>query len=182
MPRPPSHPVAQHGYTLTELLIGVSVLGVLAAIATPSLSAMLDRQRAVVAGHTLVAYLHLARTQTVTSRRSTVLCPSPDGRRCTRGTDWSSGLLVFMDPDGNGQPDLPTDIIRASTGPTARRVRMTGSAGRPSLRYLPDGRSSGSNLTISICNMDGALQSRVIVNNSGRVRSERGKPGQTCRT
>ena len=48
------------------------------------------------------------------------------------------------------------------------------------LRYLPDGSSAGSNLTVSICSPAGVLLAQVIVNNIGRPRSERPKTPAPC--
>ena len=56
---------------------------------------------------------------------------------------------------------------------------MVSSAGRPQLRYLPDGRSSGSNLRVRLCR-DDTLLGQVIVNNVGRVRSESASGSKPC--
>jgi len=64
--------------------------------------------------------------------------------------------------------------------PTSRHLRVVSTTGRQQLRYLPDGRSAGTNLTISICNPKGELLGAVIVNNMGRARSERPKVPTAC--
>ena len=71
-------------------------------------------------------------------------------------------------------------ILRVDLEPTSRKLRVVSTKGRPQLRYLPDGSSAGSNLTISICNNRQQLLGKVIVNNMGRPRSERPKAATPC--
>ena len=78
-----------------------------------------------------------------------------------------------IDRDGNRRPDKPEDIVQADNAPSSRHLRLISSMGRQQARYLPDGRSAGSNLTISICNVQGRLLATVVINNSGRIRSAR---------
>jgi type IV fimbrial biogenesis protein FimT len=176
----PSAPAHNGGITLVELIICLAVLAVLSAIAAPSLKALLERHRAIAAEHVLIRHLNLARMAAVTHGNTTVLCPSLDSRRCARGSDWNIGWLLFLDRDGNRAPDRASDVLRAETGPASRHLRLVGTRGRSGVRYLPDGRSAGSNLTISICNQDGTLLSQIIVNNAGRVRSQRPAAARRC--
>ena len=168
------------GFTLIELLATTSILAIVAGIALSPMSALLERQRASAAASALVAHMQLARMTAVNRGRRVVLCPSSDGAGCDAGTDWSPGWLLFVDQDGNRQADAIDDILRADQQPTSRHLRIVGSAGRQQLRYLPDGTSGGSNLTLSICSQRGELLARVIVNNVGRPRSERPSTTLTC--
>ncbi len=70
--------------------------------------------------------------------------------------------------------------MSADNIPLSRHLKLTSTAGRKQVRYLPDGRSAGSNLTISICNQKGELLSSVIVNNVGRARSSRPTTPTAC--
>ena len=88
--------------------------------------------------------------------------------------------MLFLDRDGNQRPDADGDILRRDLAPPSQHLRVVGTPGRPRLRYLPDGRSAGTNLTLSICSQDGRLLGSVIVNNAGRPRSERPKRPQPC--
>lgn len=161
------------GFTLIELLATTSILAIVAGIALSPMNALVERHRASVAASNLVAHMQLARMAAVSRSRRAVLCPSSDGASCDGGTDWSPGWLLFLDQDGNRQPDATDEILRVDREPTSRHLRIFSSAGRQQLRYLPDGTSGGSNLTLSICNLRGELLGRVIVNNVGRPRSER---------
>ncbi|WP_313320400.1 GspH/FimT family pseudopilin [Stenotrophomonas sp.] len=147
------------------------MLILMAAIALPDLRNLLLRQRAVTTQNMLAAHLQLARSAAIWKRRRIQVCPSNDGSTCAQGTDWSRRWLVFVDGDGDGQPNRQADIIRQTAAPSPDAVVIRSNPGRTHVRYLPDGRSAGSNQTISICDHQANLLAAVIVNNSGRVRS-----------
>lgn len=158
---------------LVELAVVVAIIAILTAMAIPGFGALLERQRAGAAMGALSTQMQLARMAAITHRRPAVLCPSSDGSRCEGGIDWGIGWIVFLDRNGNQQPDDGDRILRVEHASPRATLRLVGTSGRPRLRYLPDGRSAGSNLTVSVCNADGALLGAVIVNNVGRPRSFR---------
>ena len=168
------------GFTLIELVTTVAILGILAGVGTPSMLTLVERQRASAAVGSLMAHAAQARMTAITQRHDAVLCPSADGRRCDPGHDWSGGWILFADEDGNRKPDSPDDILRVDQDPTSRHLRVVSTRGRQQLRYQPDGRSAGTNLTISICNHRSEVLARVIVNNAGRPRSERPASPMAC--
>ncbi|WP_242450506.1 GspH/FimT family protein, partial [Xanthomonas citri] len=51
-------------------------------------------------------------------------------------------------------------------------IDIVSTAGRSIVRFLPNGRSSGTNITISLCSNARRLAD-VVVNNSGRARTVR---------
>ena len=168
------------GFTLIELMISVSVIGILAGVAVPSFGGMIEHTRTSAAINSLTTHMALARIAAITHNRRAVLCPSSDGNQCRADTDWSGGWMLFMDDDGNHKPDASEEILRVDLAPTSSHLRVVSTTGRQQLRYLPDGRSAGTNLTILICNPAGSLLGKVIVNNMGRPRSERPKVATPC--
>ena len=170
------------GFTLIELAATMSVMAILAGIAAPSFAGFLERQRASAAMSSLMTHMALARVSAITYRQSAVLCPSETGTSCLAGTDWSGGWLLFLDNDGNHQRDADEEIVRADLEPTSRHLEVFSTTGRPQLRYMPDGRAAGTNLTISICSQQQELLGSVLVNNMGRPRSERPAVPTPCPT
>ena len=168
------------GFTLIELIITMAVLAICAGVALPSLRSFMEQQRTLAAISSLTSHMSLARMAAVTRNQRTVLCPSRNGSSCEAGTDWSTGWMLFLDEDGNRLPDSGDEVLRMDLEPTSRHLRVVSTVGRQQLRYLPDGSSAGSNLTISICNKAGDVLGRVIVNNMGRPRSERPKVPTAC--
>ncbi|MGB3391925.1 MAG: GspH/FimT family pseudopilin [Stenotrophomonas sp.] len=163
-----------------ELAVCACVLSITAAIAAPSMGKLIERQRAVAANHKLITHLAQARMAAITRRTPAILCPSSNGKTCNADTNWGEGWLLFLDRDGNRQPDHRDDIVLADNTPTSRHLKLTSTTGRKQVRYLPDGRSAGSNLTISICNRKGDLLTAVVINNAGRARSTRPGKATAC--
>ena len=168
------------GFTLVETVLTTAVLAVLAALTLPAFGALLERQRASAAMGALSAQMQLARMAAITYRSPAVLCPSSDGETCDGGTDWSGGWILFLDPDGNQRPDTADEVLRIETAPDQPGVRVVATSGRPRVRYMPDGRSAGTNLTLSVCAVEGDLLGAVIVNNMGRPRSFRPTAPAPC--
>lgn len=168
------------GFTLVEVMASVSILSILLAVALPAFAALLERQRAASAVAALVSHMSHARLAAVKHRHPVVLCPSTDGQRCDTGSDWSGGWILFVDRGDRRLPGSAADLLQVESRPLNRHLHIRSSAGRSYLRYLPDGRSSGSNLTVNVCNREGVRLGAVIVNNAGRPRTERGPGSATC--
>jgi type IV fimbrial biogenesis protein FimT len=148
-------------------------------IGSPSFQGMNERARVSSAMHLLTAHMASARNTAVTYRIPTVVCPSDRAGGCRTDGDWSQGWLMFFDADGNRQPDSRQDILRDENAPIHPSLRIVSSTGRIQLRYLPDGRSAGSNLSVRLCRED-TLLAQVIVNNVGRIRSETSSGSTPC--
>ena len=182
MDAPPLTPrsLRSSGVSLVEVLVCAFILATLSAIAIPPLNSLVERHRVDVATHILLQNLALTRATAVSRRSTTALCPTLNGSNCLPSNDWSDGWILFLDRDGNRHPDAPANIVHRAIAPVSRHLQLRSSAGRQQVRYLPDGRSAGSNLTISICNKKGRLLGSVVVNNAGRARSARPKTATTC--
>ena len=167
-------------FTLIELLMSVAIVALLAGIGLPPMGRLVERHRANAAMNTLTAHMQLARIAAISRNRRAVLCPTSDGARCVAGNDWSPGWMMFIDEDGNRQPDHADDILQVDLQAASPHLRITSNSGRAQLRYLPDGTSAGSNLTVSVCTPDGQLLGQVIVNNIGRPRSQRPAVATAC--
>lgn len=58
------------GFSLVELMVTVAVLGIIAAIATPSMVDMIDRKRALGATEEAYSLLHMARSEAIKQSRT----------------------------------------------------------------------------------------------------------------
>ncbi|HEX7803190.1 MAG TPA: Tfp pilus assembly protein FimT/FimU [Pseudoxanthomonas sp.] len=167
------------GFSLSEALVAMAISAILVAIGVPSYRSMLENQRASSTMHLLTSYMASARGTAISYRIPTVVCPSNRAGGCRMDGDWSQGWLMFFDADGNRQPDAREDILRDENAPLHPSLRLVSSSGRPQLRYLPDGRSAGSNISVRLCRGN-VLLGQVIVNNVGRVRSEKASGSKPC--
>lgn len=169
------HPSA--GFTLVEAMVAITVVAVVATLGLPAFVATLGAARASTTLHLLSADLAMARGTAVMRHANVVACPADatGGPGCG-GMDWSSGWRVFVDADGDLQPDAD-GLLRTTTPPAPDRMRLV--ANRSHLRYLKDGRSPHSNQTIVACS-DDRLLARLVVNNLGRVRTVREDGAAPC--
>lgn len=158
------------GLTLIELLTAVAVLAVLATLGLPALQDAAQRWRGAAALHHLSGSFALARSAAVARGHPVSVCPATPEGRCGGGRDWSGGWLVYADRARRDQPAGPEDVLRRHRGEAGIAVHT--SAGRQRVRFQPDGRAGGSNLSLHVC-ADGALLGQIVVNNGGRARSQR---------
>ncbi len=114
----------QAGFTLTELLITVTVIGVLAALATPLFEDFIRNERLTAKANEMLSTLYYARTEAVKRNRRVTVCKSenPGAAEPTCNTTatpgWESGWIVFVDGSaavaGNGTREAGELLLRAN--------------------------------------------------------------------
>lgn len=161
------------GFSLVELVVVVAVAGVLALVAAPAFSSLLATSRVSSAAYALSADLATARLLAVTRAQAVAVCPVDAAGRCRTDGVWDQGWILFLDPERLRQPRREADILRVSQPDPGGGTRIRSSAGRSQARFLPDGRASGSNLSLRICSNHPAVAGQTLVlNNAGRLRRE----------
>jgi len=104
------------GLSLIELLITVSVMGILIAVSMPSFRDTLESRNANTQMKTLLSTLNLARGEAIKRGINVSICATDDGTDCEADA-WSDGWMVFVDANGDadgdsGSVDAGDDIIR----------------------------------------------------------------------
>jgi type IV fimbrial biogenesis protein FimT len=161
-------PTKARGYTLYELLITLLLVALLSAIAIPSFSASLARQRQRAEIDALFHAVHVARKESIMRRRVVSICPSSDATTCGDGANWSNGWLMFENKDRDwpprldeGEAILQHHTVGAETTMTANRPGFTLRA-----TFL-----RATNGTIIVCDRKSRIPARaLVISYSGRPR------------
>lgn len=172
--------VSPGGFTLTELLVTLAVIAILAMIGAPAMGSLLARSREANAEASIAGSLRRARTTAVAHNTRVVVCPSRDGRHCNKDDDWQHGWLVADDGNRDGQPDAGAQTL-AVIGAMPAGTRIITSAGRGQLVFHANGNAAGSNVRFTICQLHERGGKSVILANSGRVRIAKPDPGRLQR-
>lgn len=169
----------QHtGFTLVELLMVLTIAGILVATGMPALGSMLARSHRQSAEGALEASLMHARETAIVRNLRVIVCPSSDGSSCSGGTDWQHGWLIAPDADADDVPDKTSTPLAVFDAMPAG-MHIVASRGRPRIVFHPDGSAGGSNARITVCHTGDTREGRaVIIANSGRVRVSAAQPEQ----
>ena len=110
---------SERGFTLTELIVTMSVAAILATVAVPSFNGIIASQRARTFSSALYATLAKARSEALTLNGNVTLQPKAGG--------WGSGWQI-LDPNNNVLDDYSAapGITIASGGPAAVTYRSSG--------------------------------------------------------
>lgn len=158
------------GFTLTELLIGVAILGLLTAIALPSLNEFITQSRVKNEIGEIHRLILSARNNAINSGRNVTICPL-SSNKCS--TNWTNEISVFINNDNT----LANNIVYDSNNEDLVKIKGAISAGdsiifnQASIIFSPTGRLvSGANSKISYCPKEYSDLSRgVEISLSGRA-------------
>jgi type IV fimbrial biogenesis protein FimT len=157
------------GFSLLELLVTVSVAGILVGLAAPSFSGMLmDSQRAG-AVNSFVHSVYLARSTAATRGHTVTICRSTDGATCSHATaNWEEGWIVFVNSDKDEPPMRDEHEQILSVQAPWRGGTVT--SNRRSFSFNPY--QYAVNGTLVFCDRRGPTRARaVIINIFGRPRT-----------
>ncbi|MFC4314972.1 GspH/FimT family pseudopilin [Steroidobacter flavus] len=162
-------PGAAPGFTLLELMVTLSVAGVLLGLTAPTFRGMwLDSQRALAVNGSMHS-IFLARSSAITYHRTVSICRSADGQTCSPDTtNWQLGWIVFVNEDRDEPPvrDRNERVLvtqAALPGGTITSNRR-GYSFKPYLRSVVNG-------TVVFCDRRGSAHARaIIINIAGRPR------------
>lgn len=157
-----------HGYTLIELLVTLSIIAILAAIAIPSFNGTMDRGKQSAALNGLLSELHLARSEAIKRSRQTVICPSSNGYSCGAANTWNTGWILFVDDNRDNSRDTDEELLRISERLDAGLTIKSSGNLTEYIRYRSNGMAIETG-ELTLCDPRGndAAQA-IIINSTGR--------------
>lgn len=176
---------AQTGFTIIELLIVMTIGGILAAIAVPSFRDLMNDMRTASAIGVLVNDLNQARGEAVKRNVRVVVCVredkpvTPDVVKCVppaeAGTNWQAGWLVCIAAAGAGAAGTDTcaDATLESPNPLVVRPALVSPLNLTStmraVRFVPDSSAVAAILTLRGTCRGVPTDRAVTVQNTGSI-------------
>lgn len=91
----------RQGFGLIELVITISIIAILMAVALPSFQGTLNSNRSVSRTNDLIAAFNLARNEAISRNRAVTVCAADTSSGtptdCGADTDWDLGWMVYID-------------------------------------------------------------------------------------
>ncbi len=128
------------GFTLVELMVTVAVMAILAAIAIPSFTSLINSNRLVSQANELVAVVQGARSEAIRYNQRVYVCSSSNGTSCAGSSTWG-GWLVFLDANRDGAPQA-AEILQQGT--VKAPLQLTSALGDGTFHFRPDGFARGA--------------------------------------
>jgi len=95
-----------------ELLVSVSLIAVLLAIAVPSFQPFFAKRAATAGADMLVMDYRFARSEALRRTNTVTICRSLTGTSCASSGSWHEGWIVFVDPNNNQSVDTGEEVLR----------------------------------------------------------------------
>lgn len=150
----------QNGFTLYELLITVTILGIVLAMGVPSMQDFTRNGRVTATANDLHASFYMARSEAARSKDNVTICASIDGASC--GGVFADGWIVFQDTNGDINVDIGESILRSHPAiPTQLSISTPGMDDYFS--FAPTGLGRGNVTGVP------AVSTAVICDNRGNI-------------
>jgi type IV fimbrial biogenesis protein FimT len=128
----------QSGFTLMELMVSLTVLGILLGLAVPTFREFTRNNRTAAIHNDLTTAFTLARSEALKRSMPVSVCASTDAETCGTNEDWSAGWIVFTDGSGTaGSVEDPDTVLQAWTAAAGGDVTID--TDRDFIQYAPTG-------------------------------------------
>lgn len=149
------------GFTLVELIITITVAGILMALAGPSLWQLFGQNRLTSHTNELIADINLSRSEAIKRVTTAGVCATAvNGTTCS-GSNWANGWMVyFTDPNTN------TVVLLRQHQQLVSDITLTSAANN--IVYTRDGIASSGTGNYDLCDTKLGKFRRINVFSTGR--------------
>lgn len=146
-------------FSLHELLIVLSILGITMSIAIPAFSSLQQKSQQLALRDSINASLHQARLQAILNRTTVEMCGTFDGDTCH--DSWTNGWRWYA----QSSPEQPLQIIQTSG---SEPIYWSGAGFDKRIRFFPNGTTSNNGRFFQCREQQPSWQ--LVINRQGRVR------------
>jgi len=166
-------PNARRGFTLIELMVVVAVMAILAAIAAPSMTGLINANRLSGQAGELTSTIQLARSEAIRRNARVTVCPSSDGATCVSRTSWTRWIVL-----GAANATDVAEVIRDNTALSS--VQVSGPAA--GIIFRPSGLIEAQAAVTACMPTTQPVENRQVVNVmiSGSTNITKTNGGGTC--
>ncbi len=127
----------QKAFTLIELMVSLTVLGISIALAVPGFNSMIINNRSATLGEEFASVINYARSESVKRGIRISLCATKDGLTCGAGDSWTDGYMAFADGAATDKAATPTVgvVLKAWDKPHAQ-AEISVKSGAVDLTFL----------------------------------------------
>jgi type IV fimbrial biogenesis protein FimT len=150
------------GLTLIELMVTLTVAGILLAVAVPAFREMILNNRGSTQANDFLTALIRARSEAQKRLLPVQVCKSDDTATCSTEGDvyWDSGWLVFVDVNSSGGLNSGEPILVRSSGLPGDNTLRSGDFA-DTVQFAGSGRANATG-SFRLCDSRGKDYARVI--------------------
>lgn len=163
-----------HGMSLVELMVVLTILSIVLTLATPSLANMVRSNQEAAAINQMLATINHTRSTAVFSRRLMLLCSGD----CSTST-WRGDLNVFNDANRNGRWDAGEQLDHTTELHDDLHWHWHSFRHLTHLAYQQNGTTRASNGTMTLCRQGTPIR-QIVVSLGGRVKQRVPEAGARC--
>lgn len=169
------------GFTLIELIITLTIAGILLALAGPAMRDFILNQRLTTQANDFIADLNFARSEAIKRAGNVTICRqggSLTSPSCNAGSAWGAGRVIFVDTDADSTIDAGEETLRVqeSLDGVNNTLTVVGSVALNSIVFAATGLttlSTGQEAAVRLCDSRGTVAVTISVNYTGRATSAR---------
>mgnify|MGYP001610819565 CR=1 FL=1 len=168
------------GFTLVELIITLTIAGILVALAVPAMQTFVLDQRLTTQANDFIADLSLSRSEAIKRASNVVICKqggSVSAPACSTTAAWGAGWIVFVDTSSppNNTLDSNETVLRVRQSLDGGNT-LNAISGTNSIVFANTGLTTLSSGEIGMRFCDTRLGNNAVtvwVNFTGRARIDR---------